>query len=292
MEAPDVDACGVTFRFHETTGRLDGVGLVQEVVLPRSPVPFSRRADGLWELRFCRPPVRRFEYRFELCFPDGHHETVCDPANPLRAPGAFGDRSVIEFPDYRPPPYVGSHPPEGEVLELSLLSRLLGADQPSMLWSARGSHPATPLPVLVALDGIEFDGFSGLVRMLDWAIATRRLPPMRALLLHPTERNVQYSANPALRRRPRRGVAARRRPGRPDRSRASAAGRARGQPGRPGTPPRPQMSAAAVRSPLPAVEHLLEASPPRDGARRPDRGLRRGRAREPGGVARPGTRSR
>ena len=122
----------------ETREGLEGVALVQEVVLPRAPVPFSPGPNGVWKLRFERPPVRRFEYRFELSFTDGHHETVLDPANPLRGPGAFGERSVIEFPDYRPPPFVGSHSPRGEVLELALPSLLLGDDQPAILWSARG----------------------------------------------------------------------------------------------------------------------------------------------------------
>lgn len=199
MEAPpEVDACGVTFSYEETGEGLAGVGLVQEVVLPRSPIPLRRRADGRWQLRFDRPPVRRFEYRFELSFAEGRRETICDPANPLRASGAFGDRSVVEFPGYRPPPFVGSHPPSGELLELALPSVLLAAVQPALLWSAHGADPAARLPVLVVLDGIEFAGFSGLVTMLDWAVATRRLPKMRALLLHPTQRNAHYSANPLL----------------------------------------------------------------------------------------------
>ena len=40
---------------------------------------------------------------FELRHPDGWREEVCDPTNPRRAPGAFGDKSVVEFPDYRAP---------------------------------------------------------------------------------------------------------------------------------------------------------------------------------------------
>ena len=38
------------------------------------------------------------EYRFEA---DG--ESFCDPHNPNRTPGSFGERSVIEFPGYAPP---------------------------------------------------------------------------------------------------------------------------------------------------------------------------------------------
>ena len=31
-----------------------------------------------------------------------------DPANPLRAPGPFGDKSVIEWPEYQPPAWLES----------------------------------------------------------------------------------------------------------------------------------------------------------------------------------------
>jgi len=42
------------------------------------------------------------EYRLQLRHRGGARswtEEVCDPGNPLRAPGAFGDKSVVEFPD-------------------------------------------------------------------------------------------------------------------------------------------------------------------------------------------------
>jgi enterochelin esterase family protein len=79
-----------------------------------------------------------------------------------------------------------------------LESSLLGGCQEALLWASHGSSADTPLPLLVALDGIEFDRFSSLTRMLDAEVARGRLPAMRALLLHPSHRDDHYSANPAL----------------------------------------------------------------------------------------------
>ena len=38
---------------------------------------------------------------------DGGSERVCDPGNPLRAPGAFGEKSVLLLDGYEPPPWLG-----------------------------------------------------------------------------------------------------------------------------------------------------------------------------------------
>ena len=82
------------------------VRLQQELERPRSGPPFAR-ADGGWELAYRRLQVDRMEYRFEA---DG--ESFCDPFNPLRAPGAFGDKSVVEFPGYAPPAWLAAPDPE------------------------------------------------------------------------------------------------------------------------------------------------------------------------------------
>ena len=79
--------------------------LAQQVRIPNDRLGFTRRG-GIWQLTLPRPPVQRMEYRLELWHPDGGVEEVCDPANPLRAPGAFGDKSVLEFAGYRPPAWL------------------------------------------------------------------------------------------------------------------------------------------------------------------------------------------
>ena len=170
--------------------------LVQEVAYPRHGPSLVEVGEGKWEAGFERPPVDRLEYRFEVAVAPHHHELILDPANPLRAPGAFGERSVIEFPEYEAPAWVSTEVEAGAVIEIDVPSELLGEVQPTRIWSAAGADPAAPLPLLVALDGLEFDRFSGLLRLLDAEVAGGRLPPMRAALCHPTRRGDHYAANP------------------------------------------------------------------------------------------------
>jgi len=193
---PAVEADRVTFRYQVLSGELSGISVLQEVADPRSGPRLSSTDGDVWEGVLVRPAVDRLEYRFELERPSGGRETVLDPANPLRAPGAFGERSVIEFPDYFPPAWLGDDPPAGDIHEIDVPSDLLGELQPTIVWSAAGADPTTPLPLLVALDGAEFASFSSLLRMLDAQVARGALPPMRAALCHPTRRDEHYSASP------------------------------------------------------------------------------------------------
>lgn len=193
-----VDDKGVTFRVHDATGEISAMSLVQEVAIPRSGPDFRPVGNGLWAVRFERPEVDRFEYRFETRWPGGDREVILDPDNPKTAPGAFGARSVIEFPGYVAPDWLSAEPPPGAVADLKLPSALLGGDQTCRLWSAHGSTPDAALPLLVALDGVEFEQFSGLVRFLDAMSERGLVPPMRALLMQPSQRDDHYSANPVF----------------------------------------------------------------------------------------------
>lgn len=192
---PLVERTGVTFRY-EGGPDVSSVRLVQEVVRGRPDPPFDPDGAGRWVLRFERPPVDRFEYRFEVARAEGPPELGCDPANPLRTDGPFGERSVIEFPEYLTPDWVGVEAPAGERTAFEIPSARLDAAQPAILWSPAGTGGRDELPLLVALDGFELDRYSGLTAMLDVLSARGDLPPLRALLLQPTSRTDHYSANP------------------------------------------------------------------------------------------------
>ena len=167
------------------------MSLFQEVAWPR-PGPSLQRTDGIWTVRLPRPNVDRMEYLFDVLHPDGRSELVLDPANPRRGPGGFGDKSVVEFPEYRPPSWLAEPlAPDGSLRELHADGGASG-----FLWSPFGSDDAEPLPLLVVHDGLEYSEYSDLRRFLDRAVAARRLPPCRAALLHPTARDQQYSACP------------------------------------------------------------------------------------------------
>jgi enterochelin esterase family protein len=191
---PTVERDHVTFRYLSHDAKR--VSLVQEVADPRNGPALAAVTPGVWEARFDRPQVDRFEYRFEVVGAGDENETILDPGNERTASGAFGERSVIAFPEYRPPAWLEADPPRGEVSDIEVPSGLLADIQPVSLWAAAGTSPDTPLPLLVALDGAELATFSGLLHMLDAEVASGRLPPMRAALCRPTRRDEHYTASP------------------------------------------------------------------------------------------------
>ncbi len=194
------------FRLADPDAAFAAVGLVQDIRRPRDWMPFDKApASDTWTLTFPRPDVDRMEYRFKGVHRDGRDETFCDPANPLRAPGAFGDKSVVEFPGYRRPawlddPRAGAEPLGGDLLATVVPSRALRADVVVRVWSSRGAGEEEALPLLVAHDGSEYAAYSSLLRLLDRLTIAGRLPPMRAVLLDPVERDEHYSASAAYAR--------------------------------------------------------------------------------------------
>ena len=147
-----------------------------------------------------RPDVDRMEYQFELIHHDGSSEIVCDPHNPLRAGGAFGDKSVLEFPGYEPPKWVDRDVDVGEAVELSISSRALRARQNLVLWTPAGYDATSPLPLLLTHDGPEVAEYSSLLRYLAIAVADGVVPPLHAVLLAPIDRDRNYSASTAYAR--------------------------------------------------------------------------------------------
>jgi enterochelin esterase-like enzyme len=177
---PEVHADRVVFRLEDRGFR--SVRLQQELERPRSGPAFARAGGGgdLWELEYRRAQVDRMEYRLEA---DG--DSFCDPHNPLRAPGAFGDKSVVEFPGYRPPEWLEA-PDPAPATQIS---------ERTAIWAPPDTDPRAPLPLLVAHDGGEYDRLSGLTKLIAHAIATSRLPPCRVALLDADHRDEDYSAS-------------------------------------------------------------------------------------------------
>lgn len=171
------------------------VALLHELRRPRR-LAYERRGRT-WELRFPRPPVDRLEYLLELRRKDGSTQVVPDPGNPLRTPGPFGEKSVLELPGYEAPAWVFDHEAQpGELRELPLESRRLHATLDAFLWSAADTDPREPLPLLVVHDGPEYSSYSSLLRLLDHLVDFGEIPESRALLLPPPpDRNEAYSAS-------------------------------------------------------------------------------------------------
>ena len=184
----------LTFRYPDPDKQLRGVRLQQDVRLPGDVLGFTREGDE-WVLTVDRPDVDRLEYAFELQHEAGGSEWVCDPGNPNRVGGAFGDKSVLELPGYRPPAWLDADPPRGPKGEVELSTRSLRDDVPALVWSAHGSDDEAELPLLVVHDGPEYDALASLTLFLDAMVEEGRLPAMRAALLAPVDRNDTYSAS-------------------------------------------------------------------------------------------------
>jgi enterochelin esterase family protein len=169
--------------------RLTAVRLQQEIGLP-APLDL-RRTGRLWSLEVPRPDVDRLEYLFEVTDDNGHRATILDPANPRRAGGAFGEKSVLEFPSYAAPAWLTVDPIESEThsVEFDVLDEIMTAT----VWQPAGLDG--PAPLLVVHDGPEYDGLAGLTSYLGAMVGEGALPPLRAALLEPGERNVWYAAN-------------------------------------------------------------------------------------------------
>ncbi|MGZ8694212.1 MAG: hypothetical protein ACXWYS_02100, partial [Gaiellaceae bacterium] len=193
---PLVGADEVTFRFADPTRALAEVALAHELRRPRR-VPFGRGPRrGTWVLEYRLPHADRMEYLLELTPRGQEPRLIPDPANPLRAPGPFGEKSVVELPTYEPPDWVfDEESPPGNVAELQVPVRGLRATVNVLVWAPADADPAEPLPLLVAHDGPEYAEFSQLARFLDHAVAFGELPPHRAALVPPVDRNETYSAS-------------------------------------------------------------------------------------------------
>ena len=174
---PDVRADRVLFRLEDRG--YAAVRLHQELERPRTGPALTRR-DGVWELAYRRRQVDRMEYRFEA---DG--EAFCDPRNPLRAPGSFGERSAIEFPGYVPPRWLTAPDPPPSI-EIAPRARL---------WSPPDTDARRPLPLLTVHDGGDYERLAQLPRLIAHAIAANRIPPCRIALIDPAERDEDYSAS-------------------------------------------------------------------------------------------------
>jgi enterochelin esterase-like enzyme len=175
----------VTFRVADPDRRYAAVRLSSDLPLDGS---FQRDGDD-WVLEIEPAGVARLEYMLELEHTDGTTETVCDPGNPERAPGAFGDKSVMLTPDYEPPAWLHADAVEGQVHELSVRARGLGTAMHVRLWDGGGA------PLLVAHDGPEYDRLASLTRYSGAMIASGALPPHRVALLAPVDRDEWYSAS-------------------------------------------------------------------------------------------------
>src|SRR5207248_2555541 len=81
----------------------------------------------------------------------GRTDHVCDPENPRRVGGAFGDKSVLQCPEYTEPEWLTMPEAPGEWYELTVPAPPIRADVKVRVWSP----PDPGDRLLVAHDGPE-----------------------------------------------------------------------------------------------------------------------------------------
>ena len=176
------------FRLADPQRHLAGVRLSQHACLSDVDFTFEEH-QAAWRLEPRRFEGWRLEYRLLLRHLDGTTEEICDPGNPKRVPGPFGERSVAERADYAPPAWLDTPPAAGTWRELVIDTRTLDAPVHASVWS-----PMTATDrVLVAHDGPEF---ARLAHLGQYS-AAGLVPAHHLVLLAPSDRNEWYSANPA-----------------------------------------------------------------------------------------------
>jgi enterochelin esterase-like enzyme len=181
----------LTFRLADPEGRYAAVRLCSDLPLTDRERSFERDGEG-WLLEIDRPAILRLEYHLEVTDADGVSETGPDPGNPLRAPGAFGEKSVLLLPGYEPPAWLDAPVVEGVSRDFAVRGRGLGAHVHGRIWSPAAGGP---LPLLVAHDGPEYDKLAFLTRYAGAMIAAGTLPPFHVALLAPGPRDEWYSAS-------------------------------------------------------------------------------------------------
>jgi enterochelin esterase-like enzyme len=189
----------VELTLDDPEGKYAAVRLSSDLHLPLEQCTFARDGDR-WVLDVELPDVLRLEYQLEVERTDGGNEWICDPGNPKRAPGAFGEKSVLELPGYEAPAWLDAETVEGRYDEAAIRGRGLGAEVAVRVWSPADAPPGTPLRTLLANDGPEYDALASLNQYAGAMIAAKTLPRFRVALLQPGERNQWYSASAAYAR--------------------------------------------------------------------------------------------
>jgi enterochelin esterase family protein len=191
---PLVERDSIVLRLPDPDQALAGVRLATDRGFPVATEPFVREDDG-WTLRMPAPALDRFEYALAVQRADGEHDQRTDPGNPLRAPGAFGEKSVVELPGYAAPAWLAAERVFGHVDGLTVASSALGAELEVAIWRPQDARDDEPLDLLVAHDGPELDQLARLTDYCAAHIAAGALPRHRVALVAPGDRDQWYSAS-------------------------------------------------------------------------------------------------
>lgn len=173
----------------------DAVRLWQDAGLSPTLTTFERGDHG-WTLGLpldAIPDLLRLEYQFVVSA-DGQEKYLLDPAMP-RVGGAFGDKSSLELPGYRPPAWVDRARADLSLGDPFSVETALGTFD-LLLCSPTGDG-TVELPLLVVHDGPEMATYARILDFSAAMMAAGQLVSHRVLLLAPGDRDRRYAANDA-----------------------------------------------------------------------------------------------
>ena len=182
VSATTVQTHRIVFRYPDPERRLEGVRLWADLDLGVDPA--MRRTDVGWELRVPMPRLDCLEYLFDVA----GEGMVTDPGNPDVKDGAFGPHSFLALPGYQEPRWLDLAPAPGTYREVAV---------DAVVWQPESVASNDRLPMLVAHDGPEMDGYGRLTAYVAALVGAGELPAMRVALLAPGPRDERYAANPA-----------------------------------------------------------------------------------------------
>jgi enterochelin esterase family protein len=150
------------------------------------------KGTNLWFSQLVFEPDARLEYKFLI----NNVNFINDPLNLNQADYGSGN-SVIEMPDYVPPPEIGYLPgiPHGTYSDTSFHSTILGNSRtirvylpPSYMTAVNDSFP-----VVLFHDGLDCFHCSSTNNILDYLISNKLIRPVIAVFVQPRDRDNEYA---------------------------------------------------------------------------------------------------
>lgn len=188
---PILEGTSVTFLYR---GEADGVRLQHFVYGLETSQPFHRiEGSALWFLVLELPLRSHVQYKLSVQRGDDR-QWILDPLNPHRARDPFGANSVCRTEGTERPEWTYPDPETrpGELSEIELHSRALGARRRVRLYLPARFRAHRRYPLLVVHDGSDYLRYSDLKTVLDNLIHRLEVRPMMVALTDADERLTEY----------------------------------------------------------------------------------------------------
>lgn len=158
--------------------------------IPDTLIQVDGGINDLFYISYKVPPDTRLDYEFVI---DSVYAT--DPANPVIVPSGYGPHSQLSMLNFVSDPVMKYNPsaPHGTLDSLEFTSRNPAVlSRMARIYLPAGYEHLSDLPVLYVLDGLEAMEYMKLPVVLDNLIADKKIVPIIAVFLPPSERHTEY----------------------------------------------------------------------------------------------------